>query len=143
MRNSRQLVLACLALLCAPACQQTSTPNAAAVTVRPIKPRDVVFKRGYYSRDQVDQLPRPQGEKFAHPRYPSDLRKSGVSGEIKLVVAIDERGNVAEIQAASATDERFVESAKETIRNWQFTPAMKDGKPVAVWLPMPIKFVYH
>jgi outer membrane biosynthesis protein TonB len=33
------------------------------------------------------------------------------------------------------------QSARETVRNWVFTPATKNGKPVPVWADVFINFV--
>lgn len=124
------------------ACQQAPPPSTpTGFSLRPVKARDVVFRGKYYAMDKVDVPIRPPDfSKFPIPRYPAELRRAGVEGMIHLAVAIDEKGNVAEVETFAATDERFAASAKEAILKWKFRPARKDGRAVAVWSLLPIRF---
>jgi TonB family C-terminal domain len=138
-----QSVLAFLALLCVPACQQEYKPSAELpLVLRPIPPQNVTFKRGYYSGEQVDQKP-VLIPPISVPSYPKELRNSGIDGLIHLAVAIDERGNVSEVGILTATDEAFAVSARETVMRWKFKPGRKAGKAVGVWLLQPVRFTVN
>lgn len=134
-----RILLLALVCFCAPACQPTfQSATGAPFTPRPIKAQEVVFKRSYYSLEQVDQ--RPVGIHLPVPRYPKEPREAGVEGKIHLAVAVDEKGNVSEVGTFAASDERFATSVKETVLQWKFKPARKNGKAVGVWMLMPVRF---
>jgi protein TonB len=35
------------------------------------------------------------------------------------------------------------DAAVEAVRRWVFTPAIANGKPVKVWVGVPVRFVLH
>jgi protein TonB len=72
------------------------------------------------------------------PRYTAALRKSG--GLVELRVLVDENGRVADVKALQG-DRALVDSAIKAVRLWRYTPAVKQGVKVKVWLIVPIRFV--
>ncbi len=73
--------------------------------------------------------------------YPPLLREAGVGGSANVWLFISETGTVdqAELNQTSGADEldaAAVELAKEML----FLPAAHEGKPVAVWVSIPITF---
>ncbi|MFY9303681.1 MAG: TonB family protein, partial [Atribacterales bacterium] len=63
------------------------------------------------------------------PKYPQNLRKRGIEGQLRLKVLIDQEGNVtqAEIHTSSGYQD-FDQSAIEVVYQWQFKPAQIEGK---------------
>jgi TonB family protein len=37
----------------------------------------------------------------------------------------------------------FDQAAIDAVRQWKFKPAMAKGKPVAVWVAVPVRFTVH
>ena len=91
---------------------------------------------GVYNK--VDQNPTPI--KTPEPKYPTALKREGVSGIVSVTCVIDENGKVISAKAAKSTRVDFEKPALEAIQNWTFKPATKDGKPVKVRVTIPFRF---
>lgn len=73
--------------------------------------------------------------------YPVDVLKKGVSSMVVLVVDVAEDGSVSGAQVDhSAGNESLDAAALEAVKQWKFKPMMKDGKPAASQVRVPIKF---
>lgn len=89
----------------------------------------------------LGQLDRPPTERFkSAPTYPPDLRRQGVSGSAEVLIVLDVDGNVVEATARRATHPSFGNAAVAAVRQWKFKAGMKDGKPVACRLVLPVTF---
>ena len=99
-------------------------------TVEP-KPDDFIF---------TEEL--PQAVLKVVPEYPAIARQAGMEGDVlvRMLVGTDGRVLRAEIQKGSAL---FDEEALKAARQWTFTPALTDGKPVMVWVRVPFNFRLH
>ncbi len=88
---------------------------------------------------QVDQTPKKTGGGL--PAYPYWARARGIEGFVVLRFIVDRFGKVGKIEIDQVVgDERFAETARETVAKWTFSPAMLNGKPVAVWCRQKIQF---
>jgi len=83
---------------------------------------------------------RPTPVKTPPPDYPSNLKKTGVSGVVALRVEIDETGAVVGCVVTKSSNVEFEQPAVDAVKNWKFTPAQKAGNPVKARFVMPIKF---
>ncbi|MCA9539229.1 MAG: TonB family protein [Myxococcales bacterium] len=79
-------------------------------------------------REPVRKPPRRLRE--VKPAYPPAARRAGIEGTIVLVVSLDEKGVVTDVQLISGLGYGLDESAVEAVRRWQYAPATVDGKPV-------------
>jgi TonB family protein len=120
-------------------------PPAARAIVAPMITAPVPSRSGYTAPvipiAQLDQ--RPVARFQARPRYPFQLRKNGVAGEAVVDFVVDAEGNVAEPVAVRMTHEEFGAAAVDAVRRWQFRPGVKDGRPVATQLQVPIVFTLN
>ena len=85
-----------------------------------------------------DSAPSPIGA-FATPIYPEAAKKEGIQGKvlIEFTVAVD--GSVqASIKKGVRPD--LDQAALKAVRDTQWRPAQKDGKPVAATVVVPIQF---
>ncbi|MGE6332771.1 M56 family metallopeptidase [Stenotrophomonas sp. NPDC077659] len=89
-----------------------------------------------------DRLDAPvQVQNMAPPSYPVGAFEKGQTGVVKLIVAVNEKGVATDVRVESATNPSVFEAASiAAARSWTFKPAMKDGKPVAAKLRIPITF---
>ena len=74
------------------------------------------------------------------PRYPPKLLLNRVSGRVDLLIVIDEEGRVTDHQVRRFTHNEFKREVTRVIRQWKFSPAMKDGRKVAVRKIQPFYF---
>jgi periplasmic protein TonB len=75
------------------------------------------------------------------PDYPFDMKRAGLSGIVTLSCLVDEQGRVRDALVEKTPGPSFGASALEAIRQWTFTPAIRNGTPVAVRVTLPMNFV--
>jgi TonB family protein len=64
------------------------------------------------------------------PKYPPDLIKERVDGEVVLYAIIRKNGTVDSIQVVHSIDSQLDRYAMEALSRWEFRPALRDGQPV-------------
>jgi TonB family protein len=94
--------------------------------------------------------------KRVEPKYPVSMLKDNWESNVYLNVFVNVDGNVADVkiekidgsspnelqgeQEVAAAKKEFQEAACTAVRQWKFSPAQMQGKPVAVWVTIPIRF---
>lgn len=92
-----------------------------------------------YSLDNVDQ--KPQIIKNCQVPYPRDARKQQINGHVLVRFHLDEQGKISNLHVKNSDPPGVFEACTlETVQKWQFSPAVKGGKQVPVWVELPIKF---
>jgi TonB family protein len=75
------------------------------------------------------------------PRYTARARRAGLEGTVELALLIDEHGAVADVTLLhDGAGEELVLESLATVREWTFSPARKDRRPVKVWQEVAIDF---
>lgn len=76
------------------------------------------------------------------PSYPALSRRLGEEGIVRLDILVNPDGTVARLELARSSGfPRLDRSAMATVQaSWKFEPARRDGKPVAAWVTVPIRF---
>ena len=64
------------------------------------------------------------------PKYPPDLIKEKVDGEVILYAIIRKNGSVDSIQVVHSVDPQLDRYAMEALSRWEFRPALREGQPV-------------
>jgi TonB family protein len=95
---------------------------------------------GIFDISQVDQIPVVRTQ--TPPIYPAELKKAGAKGEVVVSWVVDEQGKVGEVKIYSSTNHGFDQAAMDAVRQWTFSPGMKNGKPVNVLISCPIVFSF-
>lgn len=91
-----------------------------------------------------DQVPAPGVPSMAPPRYPAVAVAQGVSGQVMLRVAVRADGSVSDVVVeASQPEGVFDEASVAAARQWRFRPALRDGRPVASQVRVPVTFELH
>lgn len=76
-----------------------------------------------------------------YPPYPSVSQRRGEEGKVLLRVKVTEDGRAATVQInTSSGSQRLDNSALETVSQWRFVPAQRNGKAVSEWVIVPIVF---
>src|SRR5690606_1541987 len=77
----------------------------------------------------------------AVPAYPDAARRAGAEGTVVLQVEVDANGRPGDITVARRSGSRELDrAAEQAVRSWTFEPAMRDGKPVASTVQVPVDF---
>jgi periplasmic protein TonB len=99
-----------------------------------------------YELSAVDVMPQPVNigllTRVMGLVYPPALRDAGISGTVTLRFIVLRSGAVdpESVQVVNATHPGFADGAAVAIRILQFRPAEVDGKPVRVWVVLPVSF---
>ena len=90
----------------------------------------------------ADDVSIPVAIKQRAPIQPHGARVRGLRSRVLLLLLVDEEGRVETIPLVRAEidDYMFADAAEAAVRRWRFTPAEKDGAPVAAyhWLQLTI-----
>jgi protein TonB len=81
----------------------------------------------------------PRLVRQTRPTYPQDAFTKRVEGTVVLEVLIDDRGKVARVRVVQSIP-ILDAAAVETVREWVFAPALKNGRPVASIALAPVSF---
>lgn len=81
---------------------------------------------------QVERPAAPKGITL-RPKYPTELEKQQIEGEVLAQYIVDQEGRVAtsSIKIIRATRPEFADAVRETIRRTQFNPAQIGGRAVS------------
>lgn len=74
------------------------------------------------------------------PEYTEEARVERIQGVVILGTVIDASGRVTEVEVLKSLPLGLSEAAVEAVKQWRFEPALKDGKPVAVFYNLTINF---
>jgi len=76
------------------------------------------------------------------PRYPEAARRMNVSGTVVVEALVGPEGTVLDAIAMEGPAE-LRDAALEAVWQWHFRPAMASGRPLTVWVMLPVKFTLH
>jgi periplasmic protein TonB len=108
--------------------------------------RETPADQGTYELHAVEEHPAVSNQRdFARQverNYPPLLRDAGVQGTVHVRMRVLENGRVdtESIQIVSATHEQFGEATRRAVERLRFTPARVGGRPVRVWVEIPIQW---
>lgn len=76
-----------------------------------------------------------------NPRYPTQAQRSRVEGYVVVTFTVEPDGHTSNIQVNDAQPRHvFERAATDAVERWQFTPATRNGVPVASTLTNRINF---
>ena len=75
------------------------------------------------------------------PDYPENARAKGWEGTVRLQILVNTDGRVEEVRiVASSGYAELDQTAQRAVRSWRFSPALKNGNPIAAWATVPVVF---
>ncbi len=75
------------------------------------------------------------------PVYPRMAIRRGIEGEVELSVSVSALGQVSRISINKPSGFAMLDQAAiDSVRKWQFTPAIQDGVPTAMVVDIPVQF---
>jgi len=81
--------------------------------------------------------------KAVAPIYPDSTKRNGIKGDVWVYAEILYTGNVGAVEIAQSLQpgpEGLDEAAIMCVKQWEYKPATKNGKPIAVCIKFPIRF---
>src|SRR6266850_3133883 len=74
------------------------------------------------------------------PKYTKDARKHKITGTVVIRCIFTSTGKVTDIRVISGLPDGLTEKAVAAVRLIRFKPAMKDGKPVSMYMQIEYNF---
>jgi protein TonB len=74
------------------------------------------------------------------PIYPEAARRARIQGTVVVQAIIDQTGLVTEVQVLRALPLGLDQAAADAIKKWKFKPATLNGRPVAVYFVLTVRF---
>lgn len=96
--------------------------------------------RDTYDLKVVDEIPKVL--KQVPPQYPDTARKRGQQGKVQVRALVKKDGIPVEVAvvAGKGVSPELDKAAVDAVSQWVFVPAQLKGKPVAVWVIIPLNF---
>jgi protein TonB len=111
-----------------------AVPAAAAAAAPPASASPKVVERTLAPRpaDECDDPPaKPKLVSHPSPAYTEDARNAGVTGKVRVEIAVDEHGAVTGVRLLQGLGHGLDEAALAAARGARFEPAVRCGKPAA------------
>jgi len=89
---------------------------------------DAAAEMKSFALGDLDRIPQRLNQ--PQPNYPMRLRREGITGNVKLVVAIDAQGFVRFEKVLQASHNDFIEPAIELVEKLRYEPPTVNGQPV-------------
>jgi TonB family protein len=90
--------------------------------------------------DAPDCITAPHATYAPDPDYPEKERKARHMGTVLLELVVGSDGLPRDITVSHPLSSKFDAAAIDAAKKWKFTPASKDGKPVAVRIIVEVSF---
>jgi periplasmic protein TonB len=90
----------------------------------------------------AEQLPEPVAQ--VTPPYPEIAKEAGVEGLVIVLVLVGKNGRVLDVRLDEKRQAPLLnDAALAAAWKWVFTPALANGRAVAVWTAIPFHFRLH
>lgn len=89
-----------------------------------------------YSLQDLDRMPRAIKRSIT---WPPSVRQSGVKGDVRVTVRINQVGMVEVIDMEGSPSREVTETLRQQIPDWRFEPPTKDGEPVTAEYIQPLE----
>jgi TonB family protein len=114
-------------------------PQSAGIEVSqpPKDPEEIDGERLYKTKEidvKIKLLMKPE------PQYTQEARKKGITGTVILKAVFSASGHVTNIRVVRGLPLGLTEQSIAVARQIRFTPAMKDRKPVSMWVQLEYYF---
>jgi TonB family protein len=127
--NAMKITLAVLTVMCAAGLtvQAASTPSVQNVRFAP-------------KISATDLVTPPKVLTYPAAVYADEARKRGVQGTVIVQAYFDENGNASVLRVVKRLDYGLDENALETLKDWRFAPALRNGLPVSAVAEIEVPF---
>jgi periplasmic protein TonB len=82
----------------------------------------------------------PKGIYMPNPQYSEKGRKKKINGTVLVTIIVNADGTVRDAKVTRGLERSLDQQAIVAVSKWKFEPATKDGKPVAVHVPVEVDF---
>ncbi len=83
---------------------------------------------------------RPRVLQQVNPEYTEEARRAKISGEVVIALVVDPQGKPSDVHVTHGVGYGLDEKAVAAVKKYKFSPATKDGVPIAVPLSIAVTF---
>ena len=87
-----------------------------------------------------DQVTAPTATKTTKPAYTSEAMLRRIQGSVVLQVDVLPDGTVSTVALVKSLDPGLDEEAVKAVKQWRYSPGLKNGKPVTVRVEATLPF---
>lgn len=102
--------------------------------------RDAVSLGPPQDSSKPSKVQPPKVKKKVTPDYPHTAGRDRVKGIVKIAAILFSDGSLEDFVVLSAPEKDLAVAALIAVRQWRYSPALRDGKPVEVNMVIDIKF---
>lgn len=88
--------------------------------------------------ESLDETPRALAQ--IAPRYPHEMRRSGVDGSVDVRFVVGPDGKVQTAEVVRFSHREFAEAAMIAVKKWRFEPGRRNGSRVSFRMTVPVVF---
>lgn len=113
------------------------------IQLRSIHPRPVAAAAlvpGSVPRVSDPGVTSPRVVRDVRPDYTPEAMRNKVEGIVDMEAIVQPDGRVGAVRVIQTLDPGLDQQAIEAVRQWRFTPGLRDGKPVPVLVGIEVKF---
>lgn len=92
------------------------------------------------SKDRHPEIMGGRGALNLFIEYPTEARKKGIEGQLKLSFTVGTDGNARRIRVSKSLHPLCDSAAVQAVRSVRFRPGTYEGEPVPVRMSLPIRF---
>jgi carboxyl-terminal processing protease len=85
----------------------------------------------------------PQAITKVAPDYPDDLRAAKIQGTVIVEFTVETDGSVQHVSTVVTPHLELIPLAQAAVKQWTFTPGLKNGVPIAVTMRVPVTFALN
>ncbi len=72
--------------------------------------------------------------------YPPMMKEAGIQGKVMLRILVDKEGNYVKHVVLRSPHQMLTKAVEEKVRMIKFVPGIQAGKPIKVWVTLPVDF---
>lgn len=121
--------------------QTSMAQTTAPATSDAVNPPHVLVLLPAHPAHSTSAAVNPASKQQHPPIYPKEAKKQNQQGTVVLRLLVDAHGNVQKTKINKSSGYKSLDTAAiNAAKQWKFTPAIRNGKPVKAWLQVPVNF---
>jgi periplasmic protein TonB len=102
----------------------------------------VVAQERVYDRKDGEDITLPTVVKSVKANYTKEAMEARIQGTVTMSVIVRDDGKVGEVTVTQSLDKQYGldDAAVNAVKQWEFRPGTKGGKPVAVRVDIEMSF---
>jgi len=118
----------------------TTDDEIAHVTKPPSRPPEGNVPDAAADRDKEGDVLAPRPTYTPEPEFSEQARRAKFQGTVVLQIVVNKKGDVVRVRLVRALGMGLDQNAMEGVEHWRFSPATRNGQPVAVALNIEVAF---